>query len=214
MNSLMFIIIITAVSLVLSVVFYFIGEKLAPFGFVLGILIGLVAFSVCKIAPLGETPNPVEKEWACSNQRIVTETATVLSLPENAESKYLCYSSLKQETVCEITKIKESSDGNIICYIKGTDGSMNPISVFDNNVQVLQNTDEESNPPRLVKTETYKTLVLVEKPKFFKNAIYSINYEGFEVGDVCQIEQNPSETTYTVILSEQDFQSLSQNTAE
>lgn len=215
MNILMFIGILITVCCIVGVVSYFAlnrdGDAFC-FGFIIVFIVGFLYAGIPASIAEGKSPNEIEKEIVCSRQQIVTETKTVPTLPENGENKYACYSSLEQKTTYEVTKIESCSDGNIICYIKEEDGFVNPVFVLSNNIRLTSDTGGENSTPQFVKTEVYETIVLVKKPTFLENPIYSMNYEDFEVGDILYIEQNPSETTYTVILSEQDFQSLTQKT--
>lgn len=222
MKMLLLFAILCLVAFIGGAIMYCATDRLHPYTFCVGALLAFLFALLCASFPASmaeeKLPNEVNKELACSNQRIVAETKIVPSLlnidPEYRTNKYECYSTLEQETAYEVTKVESAPDGDITCYVKEENGFVNPISVLKENARLSADKDEEENTPRVVKTEAYKTVVLVEKPTFFENAMHSIHYEDFEVGDILYIEQNPSETTYTVILSEQDFQSLTQNTAE
>lgn len=220
MKILLFFSILSLVGFVGGAIMYCCAERLShytclsPCAFCTGALLAFMFALLCAMIPVnmaeGKLPNEVNKELACSNQRIVAKTKIVPSLlninPEHRTNKYECYSVLEQETAYEVTKVESTSDGDITCYIKEENGVVNPISVLKENVRLSSDRDGKEDTPRVVKTEVYKTIVLVEKPTFIENALHSIVYEDYEVGDILYIEQNPSETTYTIYLSEQDFQ--------
>lgn len=218
MSIVLFCLIIIVVALIIGAIAYFIsGDRdmcgMCVFGTVAVILLFAISVTVYTIS-MG--PDLAAKATALSNQQIVSKTKTISSISQisSHENKYKAFGTFKQDTVCETIKFQYITNDNIICYIKEDDGSVNPISVFGDNIRITTDKTGENSTPRLVKTDTYKTIVLIEKPTLMEDAISSISYDKFQVGDILYIENYPIETTYTAFLTEQEFRALIQNTGK
>lgn len=197
MKLLLFLLFMIAVGAIVGAIFlkfnWFSSWSLRIGFMVGGLLVLLIAIGVSFI----HDANECDVNTVCEEQQIVQHTNRTDGIDDDAANRYLCLKTYTVKTAYTVIKLEEATNGNFICCYQDKDGEVKFVAVSENDISTV--TDKEDDVPKIVKTEVFKTLVFVKKPSFFEDALLSIAYEDFSVGDIYAMEKEPLETTYAVV---------------
>lgn len=94
--------------------------------------------------------------------------------------------------------------GVVVCQYKSEDGIEKYPITEKYEIQIITDGSE----PRLEKTETFDAFALVEEPPRFPHSFSSLVLWDYSVGEIIKIEEEPSETSFVLFVTEEMLSSM------